>query len=462
MGREVDTVGKSRPWEDSFTMEEVAKHNKDGDAWIAVDNNVYDISKFLRSELHPGGNVIMTQAGKDATDIFHAYHPQYVIKRMLPKYKLGTVANPPPVPEILQDFRALRKATEDAGLYDVTWMHILEWAWHILYPCLFLAAGIYIFLHAAHSHALLIIGGALVGLAQHQWAFIGHDGSHCAILQKWGPDFALSILCGTLGFGCSSSWWKYTHNNHHVVTNEYDRDTDITHLPFYAVSKHMILSESKGTKMGKLEATFARHMVRIQAFTFFPVMLLIARASLMINMLIMMFVTDKVPTMQWQNFHFPALWKNADRAAVLGHIAWTYAVFAHVVPEGHRVDVFLAYWVVVSSLHVQLIANHWDRPNKFSKDETDNWVVKQVSTSRNYESGWYANWLHGGLELQIEHHIFPRMPRYSLERCRDEYIKPFCKKWGVHHSQTGFWHAVYDSWCVLAEVGNSAFDDKYD
>jgi len=444
-----------------LTVEEVAQHNTAGDAWIIVDNVVYDISKFLATEVHPGGDVIMTQAGKDASDIFHAYHPAYVAKRKFPKYKLGAVANPPETSEMLREFRDMRKAIEDAGLYDVNWYHYFYWAWHLIYPGIILAAGVYIFLSGAESSALHVLGGCLVGLAQHQWAFIGHDGSHGAILQSWGPDFALSIIFGTLGFGCSSSWWKYTHNNHHVVTNEYDRDTDITHLPFYAVSKHMLLSERKGTPMSRFEAGFARMMVRIQAYTFFPIMLLIARVSLIVNMMIMMFVTNKVPTMKWQEFHFPALWKWADRLAVLGHIAWVYAIFVHVVPEEHRWNAFLAHWIVVSSLHVQLIANHWDRPNKYSKDETDIWIVKQAVTGRNYESSWYDGWLHGGLEFQIEHHIFPRLPKYSLQRCRDEFVRPYCKKWGVPYSSTGFLHAVYDSWRTLADVGNAAFDEKY-
>lgn len=432
-----------------FTLEEVAQHSKAGDAWIVVDNVVYDVAKFLRTEVHPGGEVILTHAGKDATDVFHAYHPEYVARRKFPKYRLGVVKDAPETPAIVQEFRAMRKAIEDAGLYDVHWYHYLYWAWHVVYPGIMLAAGIYIFLSGAEHRAWYVFGGCLVGLAQHQWAFIGHDGSHGAILQSWGPDFALSILCGTLGFGCSSSWWKYTHNQHHVVTNEYDRDTDVTHLPFYAVSKHMILSNRKGTPMGKFQECFARVMVRMQAFTFFPVMLLIARASLLVNMLVMMFVTNKVPTMPWQTFHVPALYKWADRAAVLGHIAWVYGVFAHLVPPGHRMAAFLAHWVVVSSLHVQLVANHWERPNKFSEDETDSWFVKEVVTGRNYECSWYDGWLHGGLEFQIEHHVFPRLPKYSLQRCRDEFVRPFCKKWAIPYSSTGFIHAVYDIAALL-------------
>jgi len=445
-----------------YTLDEVSKHSTAEDAWIVVDSAVYDVSKFLRTEVHPGGEVIMTQVGKDVTDVFHAYHPAYVAKRKFPKYKIGTVKSETETPEIVLEYRAMCKAIEDAGLYDVHWYHNLYWAWHVVYPGLILAAGIQIFRSGAEGLAWQLLGGVLVGLAQHQWAFIGHDGSHGAITKSWGPDFALSILCGTLGFGVSSSWWKYTHNQHHVVTNEHDRDTDITHLPFYAVSKHMLLSRSKGKPMGKWLARFATLMVRIQSLTFFPVMLLIARASLLINMLVMMFVIQKVPSMPWQKFHFSPLWKWADRAAVLGHIAWVYMVFVHVVPEGYRFAAFMAHWVTVSSLHVQLVANHWDRPNKFSAEEKDSWFVKQVTTGRNYECSWYNGWLHGGLEYQIEHHIFPRLPKYSLERCKDEFVLPFCQKWGVPYSSTGFLHAVYDVWANLSDVGAAAFDEKYD
>jgi len=60
-----------------YSFEEVKQHNTKDDAWIVIDNSVYDVTKFAK--FHPGGSVILSRAGNDATDAFHAFHSkQYV------------------------------------------------------------------------------------------------------------------------------------------------------------------------------------------------------------------------------------------------------------------------------------------------------------------------------------------------------------------------------------------------
>jgi cytochrome b involved in lipid metabolism len=57
-----------------FTKEEVSKHNKEDDAWIIVDNKVYDVTDFV--PIHPGGDSILNNVGGDSSVGFHGpQHP---------------------------------------------------------------------------------------------------------------------------------------------------------------------------------------------------------------------------------------------------------------------------------------------------------------------------------------------------------------------------------------------------
>lgn len=57
----------------TITLEEVAKHNKDGDAWVVIANKVYDVTSFL--DQHPGGkSLLLKNAGKDITAQFKRFH----------------------------------------------------------------------------------------------------------------------------------------------------------------------------------------------------------------------------------------------------------------------------------------------------------------------------------------------------------------------------------------------------
>lgn len=75
----------------ALTMDEINKHNAEGDLWVIIEGNVYDLTKFLPD--HPGGKkAIMLFAGKDATEEFNMLHPPNVLKKYLsPDAKIGTV-----------------------------------------------------------------------------------------------------------------------------------------------------------------------------------------------------------------------------------------------------------------------------------------------------------------------------------------------------------------------------------
>eukprot|EP00468_Gymnochlora_sp_CCMP2014_P003760 CAMPEP_0167757520 /NCGR_PEP_ID=MMETSP0110_2-20121227/9970_1 /TAXON_ID=629695 /ORGANISM="Gymnochlora sp., Strain CCMP2014" /LENGTH=81 /DNA_ID=CAMNT_0007643717 /DNA_START=30 /DNA_END=275 /DNA_ORIENTATION=+ len=74
----------------TFTVEEVAKHNKEGDCWVIIKGGVYDVSKFAK--YHPGGKkILLREGGKDSTKKFFMFHGKHVLKKYDKKLKIGTV-----------------------------------------------------------------------------------------------------------------------------------------------------------------------------------------------------------------------------------------------------------------------------------------------------------------------------------------------------------------------------------
>jgi cytochrome b involved in lipid metabolism len=76
--------------EKTYTLNEVAAHNKKDDIWVVVDGQVLDVTKFLPD--HPGGEkAILLYAGRDATEEFNMLHDPKVIPRYAPDAVIGRV-----------------------------------------------------------------------------------------------------------------------------------------------------------------------------------------------------------------------------------------------------------------------------------------------------------------------------------------------------------------------------------
>ena len=127
---------------------EVIKHNTDKDCWLIINRNVYDVTKFV--PFHPGGKLIATLAGKDATDAFDAFHAQGPAIPKLKHYQIGVLGDDaPPLSPMLADYRKLRQDFEDEGQFEASF------AWFMMIFAIY--AGIYIF------------GFALLFLLPHSW-----------------------------------------------------------------------------------------------------------------------------------------------------------------------------------------------------------------------------------------------------------------------------------------------------
>jgi fatty acid desaturase len=72
--------------------------------------------------------------------------------------------------------------------------------------------------------------------------------------------------------------------------------------------------------------------------------------------------------------------------------------------------------------------------------------------SRNISGGRITSWLMGGLDLQIEHHLFPSMPRPNLRRAQS-LVRDHCAQHGVTYTQTSLWQAYRTITVYLNAVG---------
>ena len=136
--------------------------------------------------------------------------------------------------------------------------------------------------------------GLLMGFFWQQMAFIGHDVGHHSVTQGSTSDDNLGSVIGNLLTGISVAWWRDNHNYHHIVTNSYNYDPDIQHLPVFAVSKKFFKSfYSEYYKKDFKIDSIAQALIPYQHWLFYPVMAL-ARFNLYAQSFIFLLVSKQV------------------------------------------------------------------------------------------------------------------------------------------------------------------------
>jgi fatty acid desaturase len=100
--------------------------------------------------------------------------------------------------------------------------------------------------------------------------------------------------------------------------------------------------------------------------------------------------------------------------------------------------------------------NHKGMP-VIARDAKLDFFSKQVRTSRNISGGWWATWLMGGLNYQVEHHLFPSMPRPHLAKAR-RMVREQCARLAVPYTETSLWRSYGIVIAYLNTVGLAARD----
>lgn len=255
----------------------------------------------------------------------------------------------------------------------------------------------------------LLIAGTL-GLLFTQVAFLAHEAAHRQILADGPSNFRLArILAGVVGM--SYSWWDSKHTKHHGNPNMVGRDPDI------GVDTISFLDEDAARSRGVI-----RWITQRQGWLFFPLL-----------------------TLEGLNLHRLSFQHLFSRNAVKGR--WTELTLIVLRFALLLVPLFLLlplgmafafFGVMVAVFGVYMGAtfapNHKGMPI-IARGARLDFFSKQVRTSRNITGGWWVTSLMGGLNYQVEHHLFPSMSRWHLSKAR-EVVRDYCVAQNVPYTET--------------------------
>ncbi|KAL0071911.1 hypothetical protein AAF712_000834 [Marasmius tenuissimus] len=489
----------------SLTREFVVERILQGQHLIVYNRHVLRIPKFWL-DAHPGGSLALLHfVGRDATSEIDAYHSDQTLE-LVNKYSIGILGDDkpwepllPPIavgwtvedgkwskqaatfhPEpsqvflVAQDSPALRqsaptqfditpppstlslqlqrhhdlaykrlhKRITDAGLYKTPYLtgYGPEFIRYFALGALSIVA---------FRHNWLILSAFALGLLWHQLMFFAHDLGHMGVTHNWVLDRIISITVADFIGGLSIGWWVNNHNIHHLVTNHPSHDPDIEHLPFFAISPQFFsnLYSSYYGRVLPFDAG-ARFFISLQHKLFYVVMLF-ARFNLYrlsyVHLFKKAFDTRRSRGGRWA---YPL---------ELAGVAFFWYWFGWIVLRGCGTWQKALMYVVVSHLttsplHIQIVLSHFSMSTT-DLGPTESFASRQMRTTSDVICSDTVAFLHGGLHLQVTHHLFPRVPRHNLRKA-SQMVKEFAKEEGLVYAEFGFVEGNQDVLGVLRQVAD--------
>ncbi|MCO5559765.1 hypothetical protein L7F22_013368 [Adiantum nelumboides] len=400
---------------------EVQKHFSADDLWISINGKVYDVTPWL--PLHPGGEIpLLSLAGQDVTDTFLAFHPPSAAA-LLPRFLVGTLTDYQVSP-LASDYRQTLTDLRKAGLFRKN-LSIYFLLLVIITAMLCTSvAGVLL----SSKFSVHLVSALLLGCVWSQCGWIGHDAGHSPLLGKPSLDRCISLLVGNCISGISISWWTRNHNAHHISCNNLEYDPDLQYMPIFAVSSKLF--SSLHSYFYERKMTFdpvARLLVSYQHLTFYPVMA-VARINLFAQTFILLLSNKKIRN------------RELELALILCFWAWFTALLSCLPNNLERVAFVLASFAVTGIQHVQFCLNHFSSPVNNERPGSMAFAQAQANGTLNLSTSSWMDWFHGGLQFQVEHHLFPRLPRHNLRKISGV-VKSLCDKHGLPYISVSFWEA---------------------
>jgi fatty acid desaturase len=319
------------------------------------------------------------------------------------------------------DFARLNRMINDAGLLE---RRPAYYAVRLSVVGVAVVAGWTAFFLVGSSWWTLAVA-AFLSVAFAQLALVAHDLAHRQVFRTKRPSEIFGRLAGNVGIGMSYGWWMDKHTRHHNNPNHDDLDPD--------VSPEVLIwaTESAWGRRG-LKGFVTRH----QAGLFFPLLTLLG-----IDLKL-----SSVKAIRAGNVKRPVL----ESALLVLHFAvYLAAVFIVLTPVQAIAFIVVHQALFGVYLGMTFAPNHKGMPHPTGDED---YLRKQVLTSRNVTGGWLINTALGGLNYQIEHHLFPGMPTPNLAKAQP-IVRAYCDEIGVSYEATSLIESYRQALRHLHEVG---------
>ncbi|HJU00342.1 MAG TPA: acyl-CoA desaturase [Actinomycetes bacterium] len=273
-----------------------------------------------------------------------------------------------------------------------------------------------------------LVTAAYLAVVFTQLAFVGHDAGHRQLFRSRRANDLVGLVHANLLTGISFGWWVPKHNAHHTNPNHEDLDPDvsITALAFTA--------DQASSKHG-----LVRLIARYQAWLFFPLLLLEAAH---------LHLASAKAVVRGGRGRANLV----EGLLLLAHVA-AYVTVLLVVLSPPQAVAFVVVQQGLFGLYLgcAFAPNHKGMPTLTEADQLD-FLRRQVLTSRNVRGSWLIDFVLGGLNYQIEHHLFPNMPRPNLRRAQP-LIRAFCSQHGLEYTEASLFGSYAEAVRHLHAVG---------
>ena len=325
----------------------------------------------------------------------------------------ATVPNSATNDRAVSSFTALTRRVHDLDLmrrrYGYYWTKLIG-------ALVILAAWVLAFIWIGDSWWQLVNAGVLA-IIMAQLGFLGHDAAHRQIFKSGGWNDWTSMIIANLFVGISYGWWRNKHNRHHANPNKVGSDPDV------ALGAIAMTPEQATRPRGRLTKWLVSH----QGWYFFPILML------------------EGLSLRSEGFRRGVRRGQVERRwielSLLTVRAAGFLALVFLVLSPGKVAPFLAVELAVFGFYLgsSFAPNHIGMPLVSPKLKLD-FLRRQVLMSRNVSGGRFMSMLMGGLNYQIEHHLFPSMARPALRKVQP-LVAAYCAAQGVPYTQMTLWQS---------------------